>query len=308
MQSSNSNKSYRIDLDTTTCNCSDFPHICLCKHLAAVVHFFGGADLGPQPPVNESVASDSPVQQVGSVGCTDDGAASIVSAANDIIGLSQELITRALHDPGIAKSLNSIRSRLSALLLSATAAGDGSHLPEKENIGPNQHSWLETAMRMGVKHGNKNHRKGKVDSALTAQHISEPNRKRAANSDPYGAGEQSGKRAKPDAHSAAANARVHAAAERAVPKAEPPPTQLPVRTFPPTPTPASLPPSSLPPVSLPPPSLPPMAFPPPVSQPSPLHASFIPHTHTIRIITLPCPSLCIPILRGQHHIIPRSTS
>jgi hypothetical protein len=64
VQSSNSSKSYHIDLDTTTCNCSDFPHIHLCKHIAAVVHFFGGADLGPQPPVNapsELVATDSPV-------------------------------------------------------------------------------------------------------------------------------------------------------------------------------------------------------------------------------------------------------
>jgi uncharacterized protein YbjT (DUF2867 family) len=92
---------------------------------------------------------------------------------------------------------------------------------------------------MGVKCGNKSHGKGKVDSALTAQHIGEPNRKRAADNDPYGAGEQSGKHVKPDACSAAANARAHAAAERAVPKAEPPPTPL----LPPAlPLPASLPP------------------------------------------------------------------
>ena len=59
-----------------------------------------------------------------------------------------------------------------ALVLSATAmatatADDGSHLPEKENIALNQHSWPETAARMGVKRGNKA-KKGKVDSALTA--------------------------------------------------------------------------------------------------------------------------------------------
>ena len=124
--------------------------------------------------------------------------------------------------------------------LSATAAG-GSHLPEKENIGPNQRSWPETAARMGVKRGNKS--SGKVDSTLTAQHIGEPNRKRTADGDPYGAGEQSGKRAKPDAHSAAANVRARAAAERAsLPKAEPPPSQIPLPAlpspmFPPTPLP-----------------------------------------------------------------------
>jgi hypothetical protein len=221
---------------------ADLAYQRLCKHIAAVVHFFGGADLGPQPPVNacasESVASNSPVQQDGSA---DDGdIASIISAANNIIGLTQELISKAPRDPEIAKSLKSIRSRLSALLLSATAAGDGSHLPEKENIGPNQLSWPETAVRMGAKRGNKSRRKGKVDSALMAQHIGEPNRKRATDNDPYGAGEQSSKRAKPDARSAAANARACAAAERAVPKAEPPPSLPPM--FPSTP----FPPPSLP--------------------------------------------------------------
>ena len=81
-----------------------------------------------------------------------------------------------------------MQSQLSALLLSAMADDDSSRLPEKENLGPNQLSWPKTATRMGVKCGGRK-RQGKVDSALTFQHISEPNRKRAANNDPYGAGE-----------------------------------------------------------------------------------------------------------------------
>jgi hypothetical protein len=258
VQSSNTNRIYQINLDTKTCDCSDFPRIRLCKHIAAVVHFFGGADLGPQPPGNpsagasESVVPNSPAQQDGNV---DDGAAaSVISAANDIIYLSQELISKAPHDARLAKSLNSIRSRLRALMLSATATGDDS-LPEKENIGPNQRSWPETAARMGVKRANKSRGKGKVDSALTAQHIGEPNRKRAADDDPYGAGEQSGKRAKPDARSAAANARARAATERAaLPKAEPPPSQLPL------------------PSQFPPPSLPPPPTQPSLPPPTPLHS------------------------------------
>jgi hypothetical protein len=285
VQSSDSNKSYHIDLDTTTCNCSDFPRIRLCKHIAAVVHFFGGADLGPRPPDNdnagasESVAPKSPVQQNGSDASTDDGAtASLISAANDMIRLTQELISNAPQDPGIVKSftisVNSMRSRLNALVLSATAAGDGSHLPEKENIGPNQLSWPETAAQMGVKRGKKG--KGKVDSALTAQHIGEPNRKRAADYDPYGAGEQSGKRAKPDARSAAANARARRAAEeQAVLKAEPPPT------LPPPPTP--LPPPTLPPTPLPPPAPlpPPISFPPYTYNPYYFHPSPAPLSQPI---------------------------
>ena len=70
---------------------------------------------------------------------------------------------------------------------------------------------------MGVKHVNKC---GKVDSLLTAQHIGELNRK-CITDDPYGAGEQLGKQAKPNAHSGATNTRVHAVEERGALKAEP---------------------------------------------------------------------------------------
>jgi hypothetical protein len=274
VQSSNSTKIYQIDLNTTTCSCSDFPRIRLCKHIAAVVHFFGGADLGPQPPGNTSaseVAPNSSVQvqhqQDGSVGSTDDGAtASVASVANEIITLAQKFVSKPPRDPGIAKSLNSIRTRL--ILLSATDACEGS-LPEKENIGPHQRSWPETAARMGVKRGNKSRGTGKVDSALTAQHIGEPNRKRAADSDPYGAGEQSGKRAKPDARSAAANARARAAAE---PKAEPPFTQLPPPTLPLS---TPLPPPTLPPST---PLPPPTPLPASLPLPTPLHASHPPYS------------------------------
>jgi hypothetical protein len=263
---STSNKTYQINLDTTTCSCSDFPRIHLCKHIVAVAHFFGGADLGPRPPGNagasELVVRESPDQQDGSVGSTDDGAtASVLSAANDIIGLSQVLISNMPCDPRIARSLNSIQSRLSALVPSVMAAGNGSHLPEKESIGPNQHTWPETAAQMGVKRGNKPREKGKVDSMLMAQHISEPNCKCPTDNDPYGAGEQSGKRAKPDVHSAAANIQARAAAEERAAKAEPPLTQ-------------PLPPSQLPLLTQP---LPLASLPLPVSLPSCI--SFAPYTY-----------------------------
>ena len=86
-----------------------------------------------------------------------------------------------------------------------SAASNGPQLPEKEQIAPHQLSWPETATRMGVKRGKKSH--GKVNSAHTAELIGEINCKRnREDEDPYGAGEQSGKRAKPDARSVAANA------------------------------------------------------------------------------------------------------
>ena len=72
---------------------------------------------------------------------------------------------------------------------------------------------------MGEKHGTKRSW-GKVDSALMAQHIGEPNHKRTTNNDLYGAGEQSSKCAKPDACSANANARARKAVEWEALKAE----------------------------------------------------------------------------------------
>jgi hypothetical protein len=210
-QSSNSLKCYQIDLLTITCNCSNFPNISLCKHIVAVVHFFRGADLGPQSPrdrsngsASESGEHESPDQPAGHSTAGDDTATSVVSAANDSMNLLQQLITKAPRDPRFAKSINVIRLWLSALVLSVMADENGSQLSEKEYIAPNQHSWPETAAQMGETH-RKKRTHGKVDSALMAQHIGEPNRKRTTNDDLYGAGEQSSKRAKPDARSATAN-------------------------------------------------------------------------------------------------------
>src|SRR5258707_15176385 len=119
---------------------------------------------------------------------------------------------------------------------------------------------------MGVKWNNKR-ANGKVDSALTAQHIGEPNRKRTADDDPYGAGKQSGKRTKPDARSAAANVRARVAEERAAPKAEPLPSLPAPRALP-------LPPSLPLPASLPLPS----SYVPTLSTHMPVTYSYYPHT------------------------------
>ena len=94
VQSSSSSKHYQIDLSTITCNCSNFPNISLCKHIAAIVHFFGGADLGPLPPpsgsdggASESGEHKSPGQPVGHSTAEGDAAASVLSAANDSMSL-----------------------------------------------------------------------------------------------------------------------------------------------------------------------------------------------------------------------------
>ena len=178
----------------------------------AVVHFFRGANLGPQPPgygssdaanASESVKLESPGQSVSSTR-DNNAVASIISAVNNNIKLLQKLITKAPSDLKIARSLNSIQSQLTALL-SATAIDNGFWLSEKESIAPNQHIWPETAVRMGEKCRTKCSW-GKVDSVLMAQHISEPNHKHTTDNDPYGAEEQFSKCAKPNARSANANA------------------------------------------------------------------------------------------------------
>lgn len=237
IQSTSSEKKYEVDLLAHTCTCLDFPRIQLCKHVAATVHFFGGGlegiGLGPQAPVNASASeaepdvSKLPAPQDGSA-CSSKIRAAIDSDLRDIDRLQRELFEMmpANPDPETAKSIKMARSQLNALRLSMS--DNASRLPEKERIGPNQLSWPPTAARMGVKRGEK--RRGKVDSAHTAEHIGVPKRKRG-NDDPYGAGEESGKRAKPDAVSAAANDRARAkAAER------PPPASLPTRS-PPSPAP-----------------------------------------------------------------------
>ncbi|KAN0136459.1 hypothetical protein V8E53_005827 [Lactarius tabidus] len=193
-----------------------------------------------------------------------------------------------------------VRSHLSAVVISA--AGNGNQLPDKEQIAPNQLSWPETAKQMGVQRGNKKH--GKVDSAHTAVLIGEINRKHTHNDeDPYGAGEQSGKHAKPDARSVAANTRVCVATEPRPARPVPPPSSLPARSSSPrrAPSPTQMPPhyppllplsqpvpgaaSSFPPSPLPhhptsPPQIPPHVVPGPpllpLSQPATRPASSLP--------------------------------
>ena len=79
----------------------------MCKHIVAVVHFFWGADLGPQALVNIGTSS-SLVQWDGSVPHMDDSA--IDSVIKDIFSLSQELVTKGPSDLEIANSLNSLKA------------------------------------------------------------------------------------------------------------------------------------------------------------------------------------------------------
>ena len=157
---------------------------------------------------------------------------SLISAVNEIITLSRQLLAQVPRGatPEMVKLVCAVCSHLSVVAL---ATGDGQQLPEKEVIALNQLLWLETAKRMGVKQGEKCC--SKVDSALMAKLIGELNRKwNHGDEDPYGAREQSGKCAKPDAHSVAANTQARAAVGSAPVHSAAPPASLPTPMHVPT--------------------------------------------------------------------------
>ena len=86
-------------------------------------------------------------------------------------------------------------------------------MPEKDFIAPNQKSWTETAERMGVKRGAAKRKCLPEERGITAQSIGvAKGKRRRVHNDPYAGGERSGKRAKPGATSAAANAHARACA------------------------------------------------------------------------------------------------
>ena len=175
---------------------------------------------------------------------TQNSTASFISAVNNLITLSQQLLAQVPSaTPELVKSVHSIHSHL-CMVASATS---DDQLPEKDMIAPNQLSWPETAKHMGVKWGGKH--QGKVNSTLSAQLIGKLNHKwNHTDQDPYGASEQSGKHARPNAHSVAANTQVRAAAEPApvplLPLSTPLPSLPPSAPLPSLPGPAPLPSSS----------------------------------------------------------------
>jgi hypothetical protein len=105
-------------------------------------------------------------------------------------------------------------------------------LPEKDFIAPNQKSWTETAERMGVKRGGPKRKcpPAPEERGVTARSIGDAKgKRRRVHTDPYAGGERSGKRAKLDAMSAAANARARACA--APPSATAPTPSAPTEPF-----------------------------------------------------------------------------
>ena len=148
----------------------------------------------------------------------------------DINLLSQELNDKINKltgepDPVVIEAVHSVKHTLTAALASTRGAWA---LPNKENISPNQRSWMEMAEQMGVKCVPKCHLPEEI--GLMDQSIGTAKGKCCHTyENPYARGERSDKLAKPDAR-----------AHLVFPPFQPIPLVL-VPPAPPTPMPSPLP-------------------------------------------------------------------
>jgi hypothetical protein len=198
---------YTIDLIESTCDCADFPRISYCKHIGAVyVHFPHLRPEGNHAPsmsTLENVTAPCQPQHPTSHNNT------LQVLKQDIAVLSQtlasEIADQSADSSAVLETARSVKYTLTTAIASLQSACP---LPEKDVIAPNQKSWPETAKRMGAKCTPKR-KCPPEERGLTAQSmgIAKTKAKRRIHTDPYAGGERSGKRAKPDAMSAAANRR-----------------------------------------------------------------------------------------------------
>ena len=193
---------YPIDITESICDCADFPRIRYCKHIAAIhVHFPQICTKRSSPSKTpESVRTRDPPQRTPR---PEEESADILE---DINTLYQQF--NAVSDHTDLQALKSVRYSLRT----AIASANGSRaLPEMDDFPANQNTWVPTTKSMGATKAPK--RKLSPVAVNAEQHIGAVQGKRAGkhSDDPYAGGERSGKRAKPDAVSAAANERARVA-------------------------------------------------------------------------------------------------
>jgi 2-methylcitrate dehydratase PrpD len=180
-----------IDLNRVICDCADFPRAQFCKHIGAIyLHF-------PHLSTEKIglTASPGPSQTQGN-------AHRVVRPKESLRlqTLKQDLtrlIDQMTPTDAVMEAGHSAKYGLTAAM--ALSEGTSASLPHKDGIAPNQHSWPETAERMGVKQAPKRKRLPE-ERGLTERSISvAKGKRRRLYEDPYAGGERSGKRAKPDA-------------------------------------------------------------------------------------------------------------
>ena len=192
---------YRIDLTKSTCDCSDFPRIRHCKHIAAInVHF---PQLYPKvdnhPEMQEHVhVPDLPKSTLRSQQETPE------ILLEDIDALYQQLCALSDRSALDLKALRSVKYSLSAAISSANGSRA---LPERAVFNPRANLWDETTGVMGGSSKSPKRKRAPTGGNTSTERIGAVKGKRVSKfgDEAYAAGERSGKRAKPDAVSAAAN-------------------------------------------------------------------------------------------------------
>ena len=176
-------RNYLVDIRAATCDCLDFPRVWLCKHLAAVrsqyPHIWQPQGSQIEDPINTQIRSQLSPRD---------------ASSDDLSGEESQL-------PQVSDS--------------ETGTQSGA-LPKRERLSPNRNLWRDTSRTMNVRISPRRRQRPATPPVLpnsTARHIGPSGkRKLPLYPDPYGGGEQSGKRAKADALSQAANdhARIEA--------------------------------------------------------------------------------------------------
>ena len=198
---------YLVKLCEKSCDCPDWPRVQLCKHVAAISHFFETVELTFESvdlaieTINSAVAL---VEMEDSEDSRSDASATILEK---VISVSREFLSDgAPSSPDTVRSLQVVEAHLTAVVQSSRSLE--SLLPDKEEIPPNQHSWTETAQQMGVQRQKQCHPATTSSTEPSAtQHIGELNHKRPClqDKDPYSGGMNLGRHTAPDAQSAAQN-------------------------------------------------------------------------------------------------------
>jgi hypothetical protein len=197
---------YSINLAPPKCNCPDFPHIRFCKHIGAVYFHFPHLRPADVPAPSPSGVPNEPQRAPNPAA----SANKFHSLVQDVNTLSNKLISEwADQSAPSPTALEAVRCAKASLTAAVASVQGSNPLPHRELIAPNQHSWMETAKKMGTQKAVKRRRPPK-EVGLTEKTIGIAKGKHCrVYTDPYAGGERPGKLAKPNAVSAAANQKAH---------------------------------------------------------------------------------------------------
>ena len=208
-------RTYLVNLCDKYCDCPDWPRVRLCKHVAAISHFFEMVELtfeSVELAIDSSLTPETedpavaPVESEDSADSRSDASAAAI--LETVITVSREFLSDgAPSSPGTIRSLQAVEAHLTAVVRSSRSSE--SPLPDRQEIPPNQHSWTETARQMGIQRWKRRRPTNASSTKPSAtQRIGDLNRKRPRlqDTDPYSGGMNSGRHAASDAQSAAQNA------------------------------------------------------------------------------------------------------